>query len=267
MESSITGGTLNRNQGGAREARPQSVSGGQSVGRQAHHPAEVGARNAHPAGARLEGSARDYRSGHGGQTSAPGTFGVPNFPGVRKWTAPAQAKAEVPAAQSQAPAAQPSQASKPFSCRPPRSRISGLSYGKYRVIEEGLKAEDARVKTAGTPLPAPATISAPRSKEVLSTPAATLPAAAPATSAVTVKLERDRFKLFERIAARENRPVQAVVAECLNGCAIQVARIEAQNIRLAAAASDARERNGYEDDELAHRSAGAGYVEVCLALD
>jgi hypothetical protein len=245
MKSNIAGGTLNRNQAGARETRPQPVASREDVGYSAPNVAGVGATDQPAARPRSQDAPRDHRASDGGQT----TLG--RYPGVRRWATPAPTKAEeaVSAARSQAAPAQAVQApAKPFSCRQPRSRIAGLSYGKYRVIEEGVKAEDAhkaKMKAALAPV-----------------------AAAPVSSApLTVPLTRERFTLFERTATREQRPVGDVIAEWLDRAAKRLTKEEAMH--RAAAASDAYERRGYvpdEEAEFAHRSAGAGYVEVQLAL-
>ena len=263
MNDNSSRNACNGNQGCASEAGALTKPGSKILGHSVEHTARLGAGPARPSGFSPQDTSRDHRNGHGGQASAAGLFGVPAYPGVRRWVAPApaQAKAEVaaaPAAQSQAPAA-PAQAAvavadKPLSFAPPRSR-HGIHWRTRQLAEQNAKSEAARAAKAQT-APAPASASRP---DV--TPAPEIPD-------VTVRLERDRFRIFERIAAKENRSVKAIIAECLNGCSIQVARIEAQNIRLAAVTSLERERSGYYNQlDIDNGPSRPGYVEVCLALD
>ena len=80
------------------------------------------------------------------------------------------------------------------------------------------------------------------------------------------------------MAKRERRPVEDVMAEWLTDCAKLIGRDElfegssfamTPAMHRAARASDERECFGRVDDEHAdylHRSGGAGYVEITLAM-
>lgn len=103
------------------------------------------------------------------------------------------------------------------------------------------------------------------------------PAATPA--APVVHLRQGSFAAFVRLANRERRPVEDVLAEWLADCATLIGRDElfegssftmTPAMHRAARASDERERRGRVDDEHAdylHRSCGAGYVEITLAME
>ena len=121
-----------------------------------------------------------------------------------------------------------------------------------------------------------------------------------------MKLSRDWLAVFATLATVEQRPVVEVIEECLADMAAHLARtrhslhLDAQDraeldayldslerqereederatrtattpqMRLAALASDERERRGDVDDEEAareHAALGAGYVELQMAVD
>lgn len=103
------------------------------------------------------------------------------------------------------------------------------------------------------------------------------PAATPA--APVVHLRQGSFAAFVCLAKRERRPVEDVMAEWLADCAMLIGQdglFEGSSFAMtsamhrAARASDERERHGRMDDEHAdylHRSSGAGYVEITLAME
>ncbi len=103
------------------------------------------------------------------------------------------------------------------------------------------------------------------------------PAAIPATP--VVHLPQGSFAAFVRLAKREQRPVEDVMAEWLADCAALIGRDElfegssfamTPAMHRAARASDERERHGRVDDEHAdylHRCNGTGYVEITLAME
>jgi hypothetical protein len=245
-------GTRNGNSAGSGQTRPQPVTGRESVGRGTPDSTVLGARPTISKGTCANQATGARRVSAGGQASL-GVSGLPQYPGCRRWTAPvaAQAKAEVatPAPESKTAPARVV----PFSCRVPRSHVRGLSTGQYVAMERVQHAEAARAaKSQPTPEPAPV---APAGAET------------PVARVLTVKLSSDRLRIFERIAKNKNRPVKSIIGECMAGCAIQLARAEAQAMRNAAAASDERERSGYYNHLDPERGPAApGYVEIQLAV-
>ena len=105
--------------------------------------------------------------------------------------------------------------------------------------------------------------------------------AVPNPAARTLHIRRGTFQAFVRLSEQEVRPVEDVMAEWLHDCGALIeqnelaevygdARQSTPAMRLAAHASDERERSGYVDDEEAareHAALGAGYVELQLAVD
>ncbi len=105
-----------------------------------------------------------------------------------------------------------------------------------------------------------------------------------ASLALHLKLRRDRFEAFARLADRETRPVEDVLSEYLADLGNHVqqeelfaqdeerpgARRLTQAMRLARHAAEEQERSLSVDDEAceeARRYAGAGYVEITLAVE
>ena len=71
----------NGNQGGPGQARPQPISGCQSVGYTRSHTPNVGAGAEQSPRPRFKNSPQHPRRSHGGQASGPGLFGVPSIIG------------------------------------------------------------------------------------------------------------------------------------------------------------------------------------------
>ena len=106
-----------------------------------------------------------------------------------------------------------------------------------------------------------------------------LPPPAATSAAPVVHLRQGSFAAFVRLAEREQRPVGEVITEWLTDCARLIGRDElfegsshamTPAMHRAARASDEREHRPHLDDEHAeylHRCAGAGYVEIVLAME
>ena len=96
-----------------------------------------------------------------------------------------------------------------------------------------------------------------------------------------VHLHTGSFQAFVRLSEREQRPVEEVMAEWMADCANLIRQAEFADtygdalpstnaMRLAAIRADERERSAHVNDEQAdaeRRCAGAGYVEITLAME
>ena len=82
MKTTTSSGTVQRNNTGSHNSRPQPITGCKGMGRAATYPASLGARRPQSQQLRSDDASADPRRRPlGGQASSPGLFGVPTVTG------------------------------------------------------------------------------------------------------------------------------------------------------------------------------------------